>query len=214
MGLAVSEQSLASLWDLQAQTSRKRQGVYRDLELRSGKPAVVRIHMATETREVDEVSLETKEKKKKSFKKAGIGNGVGGCGSRQARSLRIQSAELVTGGLGKRPDIGHSGQTDGWEMRSRNRPCRPCVLEVCGFQARRATCKRARTGIYPRTGIWDCGGLQLFQSYCILNFLTCSKAESKRPQGQADFSVEGFQFSSVQSLSPVQLFATPWTAAL
>ena len=65
MGLAVSEQSLASLWDLQAQTSRKRQGVYRDLELRSGKPAFVRLHMATETREVDEVSLETKEKKKR-----------------------------------------------------------------------------------------------------------------------------------------------------
>lgn len=64
MGLAVSEQSLASLWDLQAETSRKRQGVYSNLELRSGKPAVIRIHMATKTREVDEVSLETKEKKK------------------------------------------------------------------------------------------------------------------------------------------------------
>lgn len=134
MGLAVSEQSLASLWDLQAETSRKRQGIYRDLELRSGKTAVVRIHMATETREVDEVSLETKEKKKKSFKKAGIGNGVGGCGSRQARSLRIQSTELVTGGLSKRPYSAHSGQTNGWEMRSRNRTYRPCVLEICNLQ--------------------------------------------------------------------------------
>lgn len=133
MGLAVSEQSLASLWYLQAETSRKRQGIYRDLELRSGKPAVVRIHMATETREVDEVSLETKEKKK-SFKKAGIGNGVGGCGSRQARSLRIQSTELVTGALSKRSDSAHSGQTNGWVMRSRNRTYRPCVLEICNLQ--------------------------------------------------------------------------------
>lgn len=160
MGLAVSEQSLASLWDLQAEMSRKRQGVYSNLELRSGKPDVIRIHMATKTREVDEVSLETKEEKIKSFKKAGIGNGVGGCGSRQARSLRIQSTELVTGGLSKRPDSRHNGQTNRWEMRSRNRTCRPCVLEVWGIEARRATCKRARTGIYPRTGIWDCGGSQ------------------------------------------------------
>ena len=54
--------------------------------------------MATETTEVDEVSLETKEKKK-SFKKAGVGNGIRGCGSRQARSLKIKSSKVVTGGL-------------------------------------------------------------------------------------------------------------------
>lgn len=98
-----SEQSLASLWDLQAETSRKRQGIYRDLELRSGKTAVVRIHMATETREVDEVSLETKGKKKKSFRKRALAM-VSEAASRQARSLRIQSTKLVTGGLSKRPD--------------------------------------------------------------------------------------------------------------
>lgn len=131
MGLAVSEQSLPACGTSRRETSRKRQGIYRDLN--SG---VVKLLLEyiwqPKTREVDEVSLRNQREKKEFLK--GIANGVGGCGSRQARSLRIQSTELVTGGLSKRPTAHTVDRQMGGRWRSRNRTYRPCVLEICNLQ--------------------------------------------------------------------------------
>lgn len=74
MGSAVSEVSLVSLWDLQADVREVagHREIWNPLVVNL---AVVNIQMAIETREVGEVSLETKENKK-SFKKAGVGIGI------------------------------------------------------------------------------------------------------------------------------------------